>query len=276
MKSLQDCTTLSNGVNMPWFGLGVYKAEDGEEVIQAVKTALDAGYRSIDTAALYKNERGVGQAAKESGISREEIFITTKVWNDDQGYDETLRAFDTSMEKLGLDYVDLYLVHWPVPGKFKETWRALEHLYEQGRVRAIGVSNFLVHHLEDLLNTANIKPMVNQVEFHPHLTQNDLYEYCKEQHIQLEAWAPLKRGQLFQNETIVRLAEKYDKTPAQIILRWDLEKEVVTIPKSTTPSRIIENANIFDFTLTEDEVAAIDKLNKNERTGPHPDHFPYR
>ncbi len=275
IRSLQDTTTLHNGVKMPWFGLGVYKAENGKEVIDAVNIALKAGYRSIDTAAFYLNEEGVGQAIKESGIAREELFITTKVWNDDQGYESTIKAFEASLAKLDLEYLDLYLIHWPVKGKYKETWKALEHLYKEGRVRAIGVCNFHVHHLEDLLADAKIKPMVNQIEYHPHLTQTDLHQFCKKEGIQLEAWAPLKRGQLFDNETIVTLAEKYKKTPAQIILRWDLQNEVVTIPKSVTESRIITNADVFDFTLTEEEMEQINALNKNERTGPNPDNFSF-
>ncbi|ASS89329.1 glyoxal reductase [Aeribacillus pallidus] len=273
VKSLQDTVTLHNGVKMPWFGLGVYKVNEGEEVIQAVKSAIKAGYRSIDTAAYYKNEEGVGIAIKESGIPREELFITTKVWNDDQGYDSTLKAFDDSLNRLGLDYLDLYLIHWPVSGKYKETWKALERLYKDGRVRAIGVCNFHVHHLEDLLQSAEIKPMVNQVEFHPRLTQEELRKYCKEQNIQFEAWSPLMRGGLLDNETLAEIAEKYNKTIAQVILRWDLQHEVVTIPKSTKEHRIIENASIFDFELSQEDMEKIDSLNKNERIGPDPDTF---
>lgn len=274
-KSIQETTTLHNGVKMPWLGLGVYKAEDGDEVIHAVKAALKHGYRSIDTAAFYQNEEGVGKAIREADIPREELFITTKVWNSDQGYDSTLQAFDQSMEKLGLDYLDLHLVHWPVPGKYKDTWRALEKLYKYKRVRAIGVCNFNIHHLQDLMETAEIKPMVNQVEFHPSLTQKDLLQFCKGEGIQLEAWAPLKRGKLQENPTIVALAEKYNKTQAQIILRWDLQNEVVTIPKSVRNTRIIENANVFDFELTLEDMEKIDALNQNERTGPDPDHFDF-
>ena len=219
-KYLQDTTTLHNGVKMPWFGLGVYKAEEGQEVIKAVKAAIHHGYRSIDTASLYQNEEGVGKAIRESEIPREELFITTKVWNTDQGYDSTIQAFETSIQKLGLDYVDLYLIHWPVAGIYKDTWKALEKLYKDGRIRAIGVSNFQIHHLQDLIGTADIKPMVNQVEYHPSLTQEELNAYCKQEGIQLEAWAPLKRGQLQDNPTIVALANKHKKTPAQIILRF--------------------------------------------------------
>jgi methylglyoxal/glyoxal reductase len=272
-NSLQDTTTLHNGVKMPWFGLGVFKVQEGSEVIESVKAAIKNGYKSIDTAAIYKNEEGVGQAIKESGVPREELFITTKVWNSDQGYESTLQAFETSLEKLGLDYLDLYLIHWPGKNKYKETWKALEKLYKDGRVRAIGVSNFKVHHLQDLISDAEIKPMVNQVEYHPHLTQKDLLEYCQSEGIQLEAWSPLKQGELLSDPTINELAEKHQKSAAQIILRWDLQNKVVTIPKSIKEQRIIENANIFDFELSTEDMARIDALNKDERVGPDPDDF---
>lgn len=273
MKSLQDTTTLHNGVKMPWFGLGVFKVKEGDEVIQSVKAAIQAGYRSIDTAAVYKNEEGVGQAIKESGVQREELFITTKVWNSDQGYESTLAAFGTSLQKLGLDYVDLYLVHWPVKGKYKETWKALEKLYKDGRVRAIGVSNFHIHHLDDVLDGAEIKPMVNQVELHPLLAQVELHEFCKQQGIQIEAWSPLAQGELLKNELLQEIADKYEKSVAQVILRWDLQREIVTIPKSINESRIIENASIFDFELSADDMEKINSLNENRRVGADPDHF---
>jgi methylglyoxal/glyoxal reductase len=273
--SLKDTTTLHNGVKMPWFGLGVYKAKEGTEVIESVKAAIKNGYRSIDTASFYQNEEGVGQAIKEAGVPREELFITTKVWNDDQGYESTLKAFESSLCKLGLDYLDLYLIHWPVAGKYKETWRALETLYKEGRVRAIGVSNFHVHHLDDLLNDAEIKPLVNQIEYHPHLTQTELLSYCKKEGIQLEAWSPLKRGGLFDDPVIIGIAEKYQKSPAQVILRWDLQNGVVTIPKSTKEHRINENADVFDFELSEQDMAAISSLNKNDRIGANPDNFDF-
>ena len=274
-KILNDSTVLHNGVKMPWLGLGVYKAQEGTEVINAVKTAIKHGYRSIDTAALYQNEEGVGQAIRECGIPREELFITTKVWNSDQGYENTLKAFDTSIQKLGLEYIDLYLIHWPVAGKYKESWKALEKLYKDGRVRAIGVSNFQIHHLEDLMSEAEIKPMVNQVEYHPSLTQKELQSFCKQEGIQLEAWSPLKKGQLQEDPTIVEISNKYQKTPAQIIIRWDLQNEVVTIPKSVKEHRIIENADVFDFELSADDMNKIDGLNKNERTGADPDNFDF-
>lgn len=274
-QNLQDTTTLHNGVKMPWFGLGVFKVQEGSEVVESVKAALRNGYKSIDTAAVYRNEEGVGQGIREAGVPREELFITTKVWNSDQGYESTLEAFETSMKKLGLEYLDLYLIHWPVAGKYKETWKALEKLYKDGRVRTIGVSNFHVHHLKDLMADAEIKPMVNQVEYHPHLTQTELLEFCKAEGIQMEAWSPLKQGELLSEPTILEIAEKHKKSPAQVILRWDLQNEVVTIPKSIKEHRIIENADIFDFELSSDEMNRLNSLNKNERVGPDPDNFDF-
>ncbi|MFD1362102.1 aldo/keto reductase [Lentibacillus salinarum] len=270
---LQDTVTLNNGVKMPGFGLGVYKVEDGDVTVESVKAALKNGYRSIDTASFYDNERGVGQGIKESGVPRDEIFVTSKVWNDEQGYENTLQAFEASLEKLGTDYLDLYLIHWPVKGKYKETWKAMEKLYEEGKVRAIGVSNFHIHHLQDLMAGSNVKPVINQVEYHPHLTQEKLRAFCEQENILLEAWSPLKKGRLLDDPVIAGLAEKYGKTSAQIILRWDVQNHVVTIPKSTHEHRIQENADIFDFALTDDEMEQISSLNKDERTGTNPDSF---
>ncbi|MFZ4454059.1 aldo/keto reductase [Salibacterium aidingense] len=267
--------TLANGVKMPWVGLGVYKAEAGNEVRTAVKSALEAGYRSIDTASFYGNEVSVGEAIQESGVPVDDIFITTKVWNDEQGFEETLEAFERSREKLGVDVLDLYLIHWPVPGKYKETWGALEKLYEEGKVRAIGVSNFTDQHLEELMKTAKVKPMVNQVEFHPRLFQKELLEYCQNHDIQLEAWRPLGQGDLLDEDPIQRIAEKHGKTPAQVLIRWSLENNVITIPKSVTPERIKSNAEVFDFSLDTEDLQAIDGLNENRRYGYHPDDFPY-
>jgi methylglyoxal/glyoxal reductase len=269
--SLKDTVTLANGVKMPWLGLGVFKVNDGDEVIQSVKAAIRNGYISIDTAAVYENEEGVGQAIRESDVPREDLFITSKVWNTDQGYETTLKAFETSLNKLGLQYLDLYLIHWPGVDKYKETWKAIEKLYKDGRVRAIGVSNFHVHHLEDLIRDAEIKPMVNQVEFHPHLTQNELRDYCKKEGIQLEAWSPLKKGELLNDPVLEDIAAKHNKTVAQVILRWDLQHGVVTIPKSIKEPRIIENSNVFDFELTAEEMAKIDGLNQDSRSGSNPD-----
>lgn len=273
MMNLKSATKLANGVEMPWFGLGVFKVQEGQEVIDSVKAAIKAGYRSIDTASVYGNEEGVGQAIRESGVAREELFITTKVWNTEQGYESTLAAFDQSLSKLGLDYADLYLVHWPIRAKYKDTWRALEKLYADGKVRAIGVSNFQIDHLEDLLADAAVKPMVNQVELHPLLNQQELREYCKAQGIQIEAWAPLAQGHLLDNEVLADIAARHNKTLPQVILRWDLQNGIVTIPKSVKEERIIANADIFDFELSEEEISRINGLNRDQRFGSHPDRF---
>ncbi len=279
VKNLQDTTTLHNGVKMPWFGIGVFKVEEGPELVNAVKTAIKHGYRSVDTAAIYENEEGVSkgiqEGLKEAGISREELFVTSKVWNADLGYESTIAAYETSLKKLGLEYLDLYLIHWPVEGKYRDAWRALETLYKEGRVKAIGVSNFQIHHLEDLMKDAEIKPMVNQVERHPRLTQKELQAFCQNNGIQLEAWSPLMQGQLLDNEVLQEIADKHNKSVAQIILRWDLQHGVVIIPKSTKEHRIVENANVFDFELTKEEMQIIDDLNQNYRVGPDPDNFDF-
>jgi len=273
ITGLNGTTKLANGVDMPYFGLGVFLMNEGKEVIDSVRYALEFGYRHIDTASLYCNEKGVGEAVKQSGVDRKEIFVTTKVWNSDQGYESTLKAFNKSMSKLGFDYLDLYLVHWPVKGKFNDTWRALEKIYREKRVKAIGVSNFLQHHLEDLLTTAEIIPMVNQMEFHPYLVQQDLIDYCHARQIQYEAWSPLMQGKIFDDKTMKTIANKYGKTPAQIILRWDLQKEVITIPKSVTKERILSNSLIFDFELSQEDMDAINKLDRAKRVGADPDNF---
>lgn len=277
--NLQDTTILHNGVKMPWFGLGVFKVEEGPELVNAVKTAITHGYRSIDTAAIYANEEGVGKGIQEglkaAGISREELFVTSKVWNSDLGYESTIAAYERSLQKLGLDYLDLYLIHWPVEGEYKEAWRALETLYKEGKVKAIGVSNFQIHHLEDLFKDAEVKPMVNQVERHPRLTQKELQAFCQNNDIQLEAWSPLMQGELLSNEVIKEIADKYNKSVAQTILRWDLQQGVVVIPKSTKEHRIVENADVFDFELTEEEMQIIDGLNQDYRVGPDPDNFDF-
>lgn len=279
MNHIQDTVTLNNGVKMPWLGLGVFQVEEGEVLVNAVSAAIKHGYRSIDTAAIYQNETGVGQGILEgmekTGIKREDLFITSKVWNDDLGYEETLKAFEISLEKLGLDYLDLYLIHWPKEGKYKSAWRALETLYKNGKVKAIGVSNFQIHHLEDLLTDAEIIPMINQVEFHPRLTQTELRAFCKEQGIQVEAWSPLMQGQLLDNADLQTIADKYKKSVAQVIIRWDLQNGIITIPKSVKEHRILENSKVFDFVLTEEEMDVIDGLNKHVRVGPDPDNFDF-
>jgi methylglyoxal/glyoxal reductase len=279
MKNLQSTTTLHNGTKMPWLGLGVFKVEDGQELINAVKTAIRHGYLSVDTAVIYGNEVGVGQgvreAIEETGIAREDLFITSKVWNSELGYESTIAAYEESLTNLGLDYLDLYLIHWPVAGKYKEAWRALETLYKEGRVKAIGVSNFQIHHLEDLMKDAEIKPMVNQVEYHPRLTQKELQVFCRQQDIQLEAWSPLMQGELLDNVDLQEIADKYGKSVAQVILRWDLQNGVITIPKSTKEHRIAENATVFDFELTAVDMKRMDSLNQNHRVGPDPDNFDF-
>ncbi|MDN4079999.1 aldo/keto reductase [Paenibacillus polymyxa] len=278
-QNLQSTTTLHNGVRMPWFGIGVFKVEEGSELVHAVKAAVKHGYRSIDTAAIYANENSVGQAIQEAlsenNLSREELFVTSKVWNADLGYEETRAAYEASLDKLGLDYLDLYLIHWPVQGKYKEAWRALESLYKEGRIKAIGVSNFQIHHLEDLMQDAEIKPMVNQVEFHPQLTQTELLQFCQKNNIQMEAWSPLMQGQLLDHPVLQNIANKYGKSVAQVILRWDVQQGVVTIPKSTKAHRIVENADIFDFELTREDMDQIQALNANLRVGPDPDNFDF-
>jgi len=264
---------LNNGVEMPYFGLGVFQSSDGQEVINAVKYAAEAGYRHIDTAMIYNNESGVGEAIGQTGIERKQFFVTSKVWNSDQGYETTLKAFDRSLSRLGFDYLDLYLIHWPVKGKYKETWRALEKLYKDGRVKAIGLSNFLIHHLEDLLQNADIIPMVNQVEFHPYLVQQKLVDFCHQNNIQFESWSPIMQGKAVDVKTLIEIGEKYGKNPVHVVLRWNLQKGVVTIPKSVRKERIVSNADIFDFELTKADIELIDSLDRNQRIGPDPDNF---
>jgi diketogulonate reductase-like aldo/keto reductase len=267
--------TLNNGVVMPQLGFGVFQVPDAETTA-AVGAALSAGYRSIDTAAVYRNEKGVGIALAESGIQRDELFITTKLWNADQGYDETLRAFDRSLGALGLDTVDLYLIHWPTPARdrYLDTWRAFETIRAQGRARAIGVSNFQPEHLRRLIDNTDVVPALNQIELHPFLVQEELRAFDAEHGIATEAWSPLaKGGELLGNPTVTTIADRLGRTPAQVVLRWHLQLGNVVIPKSVTPSRIAENLNVFGFELTADDVAALTALDKGLRTGPDPDTF---
>jgi len=273
--NINDYTVLNNGLAMPWLGFGVFGLEDGQEVVDAVRHALELGYRSIDTATIYKNERGVGRAIRESSIPRDEIFLTTKLWNDDQRERRVLAAFEESLARLQVDYVDLYLLHWPVEDFFKESWQELEKIYQSGRAKAIGVSNFMPHHLDDVLPDCEIVPSVNQVEFHPRLLQPQLLEYCKERAIQFQAWSPLMSGQIASQQPVLKLAEKYQKTAAQIALRWDLQHGVVTIPKSKNPDRIAENADIFDFELAEEDMNLLDSLDDGYRIGPDPYDFDF-
>jgi methylglyoxal/glyoxal reductase len=274
MKILNESVVLRNGVKMPWLGLGTFKVPEGETVIESVKEALSFGYRHIDTAAIYKNEEGVGIGIKESGVDRKDIFLVTKLWNTDQGYDSTLRAFETSLKKLQTDYLDLYLIHWPKPLN-KETWRALEKLYGDGRIKSIGVSNFKIHHLKDIMDNFEVVPMVNQVEYHPQFPQTELKEFCDMHNIVLEAWAPLMQGKIFDIPLMKELSEKYGKTISQIALRWDIQKGVVTIPKSIKAERIKENAGIFDFVISDEDMSKIETLNTGVRLGPDPDNITF-
>lgn len=267
----QTYRVLNNGVKMPVLGLGVYKS--GNDTKQAVLDALEAGYRHIDTAALYKNETQVGEAIRESGIPREEIFITTKLWNDDMKSGKQYEAFEKSLERLGTDYVDLYLIHWPVSSALESSWKVLEQIYKEGRARAIGVSNCHMEHLMRVLACAHVVPAVNQVECHPYLNQKPLRTFCNNLSIEMEAWSPLGRGKLLEDPVIVQLAQKYEKTPAQIILRWELSQNLIVIPKSVHKERIRENYNVFDFLLEPADEAKIDALNKDLHFGTSPDNF---
>lgn len=280
MKSLKDSYRLRNGVNIPCVGFGTYLTPDGDTAVRAVEDALRVGYRHIDTAAIYKNEKSVGRAIRESGIHRSELFVTSKVWNGDQGFDSTLQAFERTLSDLQLEYLDLYLIHWPVPKGHdhdwkkmnRETWRAMEQLLEEERVRAIGVSNFKPHHLNALMETAVVLPMVDQIEIHPGLNQNDTVGFCKEHDIVVEAWGPLSQGKLFKITDLDELAGRYRKTVAQVCLRWHLQRGIVPLPKSVTPSRIAENADIFDFELTPEDMAYISRI-KCASSGLDPDIF---
>lgn len=264
--------TLNNGVEIPQLGFGVFQVPDAETTA-AVTAALQAGYRSIDTAAIYGNESGVGAALAASGLPREELFVTTKLWNADQGYDATLRAFDDSLARLGLDHVDLYLIHWPAPGRdlYRESWKAIERLVADGRVRAAGVSNFQPGHLRRLLDGASLVPAVNQIELHPGLQQAELRALHAELGIATEAWSPLAQGAVLGDDAITAIAGRHGKSPAQVVLRWHLQLGNVVIPKSVTPARIRENIDVLDFALSDEEMAQVAALDRDLRTGPHPD-----
>ncbi|GMQ93701.1 MAG: aldo/keto reductase [Acidimicrobiia bacterium] len=268
-------TMLHDSVSMPMHGLGVFKTKDGDEVRNAVTWAIEDGYRLIDTATVYENERGVGEAIAASGVPRSEIFVTTKVWNSEQGYEATLAAMSASLDRLAMEYVDLYLIHWPVPEKTAETWRALEHLVEEGLTRAIGVSNFEPHHLDQLMADATTPPSVNQVELHPTLQQKDVREANAAIGCLTQAWSPLKRGQILTDPTIQAIATSLDVTPAQVVIRWDLQSGIATIPKSVRRHRIRENADVFGFSLDDEQMAAVEGLDSGDRTGPHPDHIDF-
>ncbi|HJQ43945.1 MAG TPA: aldo/keto reductase [Jatrophihabitantaceae bacterium] len=269
----QPTLTLNTGQSMPQLGFGVFKVPL-DETAKAVSDALHVGYRSIDTAAMYRNEEGVGQAIADSGIARDELFITTKLNNDAHGYDNALRAFEQSRQRLGLEYLDLYLIHWPLPAQddYVETWKALEQLHRDGVARSVGVSNFQPAHLQRLLDECDLVPAVNQIELHPYLVQDELRRFDAQHDIVTEAWSPIARGgALLQDRVIATLAEKYARTPAQIVIRWHLQLGNLVIPKSVTPARIAENFDVFDFELADDDVAEITALDRDQRTGPHPD-----
>ena len=264
---------LSNGVQMPQFGLGTYKMTEPEQTMQAVEKAVSLGYRAIDTASIYDNEQVKGEAIRYTGIAREDLFVTSKVWNDEQGYDETLRAFERTLTRLDMNYLDLYLTHWPVTGSYVDTYRAIERLYDEKLIRATGVSNHHETHLQEIFAIANIRPMVNQIELHPRLTQQPLRQFCREQQIAITSWSPLARGQIFEDATLTAIAAQYGKTVAQVILRWHIQNGLIVIPKSTSPSRIQENSEITDFTLSPSDMAMIEALNADERTGMDPETF---
>ena len=270
LTDITDTIELANGVTMPRLGLGTYKSAEGGDAERSVTAALEFGYRSIDTASLYGNEAGIGAAIAASGVPRSELFLTSKMWNDEQGFDTTLSAFERSLARLGTSYLDLYLVHWPRE-QTHDTWRALERLYAEGAVRAIGVCNHLEHHLEALLAVADVPPMIDQYEFHPWLQQPSLRAYCQSHGIVVEAWAPLMKGRVAEVPELAAIAAAHDKTPAQVAVRWLLQLDVVTIPKSVHAGRIAENADVFDFALTGAEMATIASLDRGYRFGPEPD-----
>ncbi len=268
--------TLNNGVEIPQLGFGVFQI-DPAETREATLAALEVGYRHIDTAEMYGNEKGVGEAVRDSGLDRGEVFVTSKLNNGFHAHDDALNAFDRSLEELGFDYLDLFLVHWPLPevGDFVETWKAMEEIYASGRAKAIGVSNFQTHHLERLRNEASVTPAVNQIEVHPYLSNDTVRAYDSEHGIATEAWSPIAQGKVLDNPTIVRIAESLDRTPAQVTLRWHLQRGDIVFPKSVTRTRVEENFALFDFELSETDMADIAGLNRDERTGPDPDSFNY-
>jgi methylglyoxal/glyoxal reductase len=272
--SIESTVKLNNNVRIPILGLGVYQTPPGRVTENAVKFALSVGYRHVDTARIYGNEADVGKAVRKSGVPREQLFVTTKLWNGDQGYDSTLRACEASLKRLGLDYLDLYLIHFPVPETRKESWKAMKTLLEKGKSRAIGVSNFTIPHLEDLLEEHRLTPAVNQVEFHPFLYQKELLEYCQRKGIQIEAYSPLARGEKLKHPRLTAVAAKYSKSPAQLMIRWSIQHGLVVIPKSTREERIHENSQVFDFEISADDMRSLDSLNEDLRLNWDPTNIP--
>lgn len=270
---------LNNGVSIPPIGFGTWQTPDGETAVEAIKCAINAGYRHIDAAAVYANEASVGKGIKDSGIDREELFITSKVWNTERGYEKTLSAFQKTIDDLQVDYLDLYLIHWPASenqfANWKEinteTWRAMEELYRDGKIRAIGVSNFLPHHLQALMENATVLPAINQIEFHPGFMQQECVSFCKDNNIQVEAWSPLGTGKMLNNETLKAIAIKYNKSVAQLCIRWVLQNDVLPLPKSITTSRIIENIDVDDFEISEEDMQTINAMEYCGGSGLHPD-----
>lgn len=282
MQKLTDCYTLVNGVKIPCVGFGTWQTPDGETAVNSVKCAIRDGYRHIDTAAAYGNEVSVGKAIRESGIPREELFVTSKLWNAERGYETTLRAFDKTLSDLGLDYLDLYLIHWPASSHLFDnwteinlaTWKAMTELYKAGKIRAIGVSNFLVHHIEPLMET-EVKPMVNQIEFHPGMMQKEIVKFCNDNNILVEAWSPLGSGRVLSDERLTAIAEKYGKSVAQLCIRWCLQNNTLPLPKSVTPSRITDNTKVFDFEISHEDMTFINGFEKIGYSGFHPDELDF-
>ncbi|MGN6349541.1 MAG: aldo/keto reductase [Candidatus Nitrosocosmicus sp.] len=264
--TLKSTKELNNGIQIPRLGLGVYQISPGKSTIKAVRYALEIGYRHFDTAMIYGNESDVGKALKESDVKREDIFITTKVWNSDQGYESTLKAFESSLKRLDISYVDLYLIHWPIQDKIIETGKAMIKLLYSEKVKSIGVSNYSIKELKETLDNSEIVPVINQVEFHPYLYQKDLLRFCKNNMIHLEAYSPLTRGKRLNDPRIVRIANAYDKSPAQILVRWSLQHDLVVIPKSSHEERILENSQVFDFHINQKDMQILDSLNEDLRT----------
>lgn len=272
-----ETMTLNNAVEMPVVGLGVFRVEDHDELVEAITHAIVSGYRSIDTAAIYGNEEAVGEGIRKglaaTGLKREDLFITSKIWNEDMRQGNVVGAYEESLRKMQLDYLDLYLIHWPVADKYVDTWLGMEQLYKEDKVRSIGVSNFQVSHLEALAKVSSVTPVINQVEYHPMLIQTELKAYLEDHNIQMESWSPLMNGEILTNPVMLKLAEKYDKSVAQLIIRWNIQTKVITIPKSTNKGRLIENLDVFDFQIDSADIELINGLNEDRRVGPDPDNF---